>query len=141
MKYNIRVPKAGGSSVGLGITIGVFAACLAGFLLTIALTSLVMNGSVDKNETDLFVFVIRAISVILGSLITTSFTKTKHLLMIGLTMVGYLLIQLILGFVIFNDSFHNFGIGVISTLLGGVCACIIKLKMPLKKKHFVKHRR
>ena len=141
MKHNLHAHKTGGSSAALAIIVGTLTTCLISFLLTIALTGLVMNGYIEKNETDVFVFFIRAISVMIGSLLASALSKEKILLTIGLTTGIYLMILLLLGFIFYNNAFRNFGAGVISALVGGACASIIKLKLPIKKKHFVKLKR
>lgn len=140
MKRNLHMFKTGGQSVVISVVVGMLVALVVSVLLNIGLTSLVMNGYIAENGTTVFVFLSRAISVITGGLLTSSLAKEKILLVIGLSAVGYLMILIGLGIVLFEGSFHNFGSGVLSVAAGVACACIMKLKPPSKKKHSVKYR-
>lgn len=135
MKQNVHFLKKGGRSIGISVLIGVAMALAVSGLLSVGLTSLLMNGHVELNGTVIIVFLIRALSVLAGGLLASALSEGKHLAVIGLVAVGYLLILLGLGIVLYDGSFRNFGGGVLSAAAGGASACLIKLKPPAKRKH------
>jgi len=141
MKCNLHMFKTGGRSVTLSVVIGVAIAAVISLLLNMGLTSLVMNGHIEANDTAFFVFAIRAVSVIAGGLVAAALAREKMLLLIGLTSIGYLLLLIGLGIIFYDSSFLNFGSGVISAAVGAACACVLKLKAPRKKKHSVKYKK
>lgn len=141
MKYNLRMFKSGGRSVAFSVLAGVIAAVVISLLLNMGLTSLVMKGHVEEKGTKIFMFLIRAVSVMVGGMVATALSKEKLLLVIGLTSVAFLVILVGLGIIFFENAFHNFGGGALSVATGAACACVLKLKVPTKKKHSVKYRK
>ena len=139
MKHNDHIRKKGGRATWLTVLIGVGVALACSALMSAGLTSLVMNGHVELKDTAVVVFIIRALSALVGGLLASSLTKEKFLLVIGLTAAGYLLVLLGLGITVFDGSFRNFGGGVLSAIAGGTSACMIRLKPPARKKHAYKY--
>lgn len=136
-----HLTKKANASLSTGIVLGTGAAILISILLTAVLTSIVLNGRIGESGVNNYVFVIRAVSVLVGCMISTILINNKHLLVIGLTALGYLIIIIGWAIVLYNGSFHSFASGLVSVLLGAVGASIIKLKPPKKSTHKLKQRK
>lgn len=141
MKRITHSAKADSHSTVPCIGIGIGAATVMTALLSMGLTSLVINGKIGENSTGIFIFVIRTVSVLLGGMIGTGFSKGNYLPVIGLTTLGYMIIMLGLGITLFNGSFQNFGMGAISVIIGGALACALKLKPPAKHRRTPRYTR
>ena len=139
MKRNLQILKLGGQAIGISIASGAAIAVVITVLMNIGLTSLVINGQIAESDTAFIVFIIRAVSVMIGGMIASALAKEKILITIGITAIGYLLIVVALGIIFYDGSFRNFISGVISVAVGAVCACVLRLKTPRKKKHSVKY--
>ena len=136
MKRLTRTATKGSKTMTNGVIIGTAVATAISFLLSMGLTSLIGKGSVPENGSGVYIFLIRSLSVLLGSLLSTAIIKEKNLQTIGIVTAAYLIILLGIGIVAYNGSFHNFGIGLLSVLAGGGIACIIKV-IPQKKKYHI----
>ena len=134
MKTLARAKTGGNKTITTASILGAAAATALTFLLTAGLTSLILKGSVPEQSSGIYVFLIRSLSVLLGCLLATGIVKEKSLQTIGIVTAAYLVILLGIGIVLYNVSFHNFGIGLFSVLVGGGIACILKI-IPQKKKY------
>lgn len=139
MKRNLQMLKLGGQAIGISIAAGAAIAVVITVLMSIGLTSLVINGQIAESDTAFIVFIIRAVSVMIGGMIASALSKEKILITIGITAIGYLLIVVALGIIFYDGLFQNFVSGMISVAVGAVCACVLRLKTPRKKKHSVKY--
>lgn len=124
----MKTTARGNHSVTLSIVIGIVAALVVTFLLTGGLTSLLISGKLSEKTTGIPVFAIRMISVLLGGLIGSGYSKGRYLQVIALIALGYMVALLGLGMIVYNGIFHNLGIGILSVFVGGVIACLMKLK-------------
>ncbi|MBR5022191.1 MAG: hypothetical protein IKY18_03190 [Oscillospiraceae bacterium] len=125
MKRNkLRISKDGRSK-STAIIIGITVALLLSVLLTVAVSNLVLKGNLSEKLASGVIFVLRAISVLAGTLIGGSILKRDYLILIGIIASVYLIMLIGIGIVFFNGSFKNFLLGVISVLVGGVVALII----------------
>ena len=124
------------SAIGIGVAIS---AILTGALSAL-LTSLVINGTTSENNAGIFVFMIRAISVLLGCLAGSSLVEGKMLITIGCTALGYLILLLAIGIIAYDGSFENFIGGAGSVLSGGLASCIIKLGGQRKTKPIARYK-
>lgn len=138
MNRKIVKSTSGNSSPAIAIAIGIGVTMLLLVLLSAGLTSLVLNGQVSEESTYIYVFAIRVVSVLLGCLVTSFMVKEKIIFMIGCTVLGCLLVLLGFGIVMFDMSFQNFGMGLLSVLIGGITAYFIKIN-PLGNKNRIKH--
>lgn len=134
MKLPLHTANANGNAFIRGITIGTVIAAAISFLLSMGLTSLIAKGSISESSPGVYIFIIRSLSVLAGCLLATWIVKEKNLQIIGIVSCLYLLILLGVGIIMYDGSFHNFGLGLLSVILGGGIACIIKL-IPQKKKY------
>lgn len=138
MKRNkLQTSKTG--TLASAIAAGVIAASLLSVLLTALLTNLALNGSLGENSISAFVFLVRAISVLLGSLIGGMVLKRKFLLQVGLTALSYLVVLLAAGIVFYDGSFKRFLSGAASVLTGGVAALLILQRPKIKRHRSVKY--
>ncbi len=128
----IKVKAKNGQSMGFAVVTGCVSAILVSLLLTIGLTSLILNGSLSESRTGLIAFLIRVLSVFLGCLIAGGICKERVLPVIGLIAGGYLITILVIGIIAFDGSFHNFLSGILSVLLGSVLAFVLRV-MPKKR--------
>lgn len=126
--------NAYGKAFSRGITIGTVVAAAISFVLSMVLTSLITKGGISESSPGVYIFIIRSLSVLAGCLLATWIVKEKNLQIIGIVSCLYLLILLGVGIIMYDGSFHNFGLGLLSVILGGGIACIIKL-IPQKKKY------
>ena len=132
MKKHIRTASSEKVTEISAIVIGVLSASIVCFLLTIGLTSIVMNGTVGETTGGLYIFGIRMVAAFVGCVVSTLLMKGKYLLMVGAVSIGYLAVMIATGIVMYDESFKNVLSGVVSVSLGGVIACLVVLK-PLKK--------
>ena len=133
--------KGAAASWVKGAIIGIAAATLVSIVLTLLAANLVLNGKVGESGNGWIVFLTRILSVVLGGLIGTSLSKEKMLPTISVIAVGYLLVLLAVGIVFFNGSFHKFGSGLLSVLIGGAIVCLLKLTQQKNKNKAIKARR
>lgn len=112
--------------------IGIATATLISFLLTVALTSLVMNGTVGESSTGPYIFAIRTIASAIGCFLGALLLNGKYLIIAGTIALGYLAVLIGTGIILYDGSFNNMLSGTVSVLLGGIFACVVVLK-PLKK--------
>lgn len=113
-----------------GIAVGV----LISILLTAGTSTLVLRGSLAEKNTVSAVFIIRVVSALAASLTAGAISKEKHLFVTGLTTLGMFAILIGLGIVLYNGSFQNFFVGLLSVLLGGGVALLI-LQRPKRKRY------
>jgi len=124
-------------SPALGISIGIGVAMILTILLSAGLTSLVLNGKFSEESARICVFIIRAVSVLLGCLVSSALIKEKVLLTVGGSALGYLAILLGFGIIMFDMSFQNFGMGLLSVVTGSLISYLIRIK-PLGSKKKLK---
>lgn len=140
MKKKLHTTKYNYRSVWFSVLLGIITALIVSGILSLGLTSLVMNGHVELSSTTAIIFMIRAVSVLIGGLLASALFNEKHLMIIGSITLIYLIIILMMGVIAYNESFINFGGGVLSAVAGGVSACIVRLKPPTKRKHPIKYK-
>ncbi len=121
-------------SLPFGIAIGTSIALIISILLSALLTGLVLKGSLQEEVTGISLFFVRVVAVMAGGLVSASFAHGKILPVIGLMIAAYLLVLLGTSIIAFDGKLDGFGIGVLSALIGGAIACIIKLKPQRKRK-------
>ncbi len=125
--------KTNGNTKVMGSAIGVGVAMLLSLVLSALLTKLVIGGSLKEQSASLGIFLIRALSVLVGGFIAATISEGKILPTIGIVGLGYLAILVAFGIVFYDGSFKGFLNGVLSTFIGCGLACAIKLK-PIKNK-------
>ena len=128
MKSKTQLKMKGNKSTIYSALIGAAVALLLSLLLSAGATSLAIRGSIAESGYNFSVFMIRAISVFLGALVGTWLSKEKYLLIIGIIAAVYTVVLISLGIVIYDDSFQNFGMGLLSVLLGGAAGFALKIK-------------
>lgn len=132
MKRNkLQSSKAGRSLTGV-IMAGVIIATLLSLLLSALMSSFVLSGRLQEGSVRAVSFIIRLISVFAGALIGGVLSKEKYLLQVGLTALGYMLVLIGTGIVIYNGSFRHFLSGAGSVLIGAVSAFLILQKQNTK---------
>lgn len=132
MKKRIGTSSSAKATEVPAVIIGIIVASFVSFLLLIGLTSLIVNGTVNEVGTGSYIFIIRTIAAAIGCLTGTVLMKGKYLLIAGAIALGYMIVLLAMGIVLFDSSFKNILSGAASVLLGGAVACFVVLK-PLKK--------
>lgn len=141
MKQLSRAKISSGQSTTSAIAIGLAVTLVVSILLSAGLTSLVINGNLNENSVRISVFVIRTISVLLGGLVGASLSKGKYLPIVGIIALIYAIVLIGFGIIFYDGSFQNFGFGMLSMIIGGALACIIKLKPLRKPRRTVKYGR
>ena len=131
MKNNKR--RAAGGTVTAGVVIGIMSALVISLLVSLALTSFAINGSISEDSIGIYIFAIRMISTLLGGLIGTGITKGRYIPVIGLITGGILVVLLGWGIVFCDGQFQNVGSGALSVLIGCVAVVLLKLS-PTKKR-------
>lgn len=117
----------------LGIATGVVAALLLSAVMTAVQSNLVSKEMIGMESKGVFAFVIRIISVFIGGILGTALSGGKNLQTIGLIAGGYFVLLLGIGVLLFDGSVRDLFSGLISTLLGGVLACAVRLKPQRKR--------
>lgn len=141
MKKNMHIASSAKVTEAPAIVIGIVAASIISVLLTVGLTSLIMNGTVGESATGPYIFLIRTVATGIGCLVGTMLMKGKYLLIAGAIALGYLAVLVGMGIVLYEGSFNNILSGALSVLLGGVLACLVVLKPLKKSKHTVRYGR
>ena len=141
MKQLLRAKTSSGQSTTSAIVIGLAVTLVVSILLSAGLTSLIINENLSENAIRISVIVIRTISVLLGGLVGSSLSKGKYLPVIGIIMLIYAIVLIGFGIIFYDGSFQNFGFGMLSMIIGGALACIIKLKPLRKPRRTVKYGR
>lgn len=134
MKRNKLQSSVTGRSLTSGIVVGIVAASLLSVLLTALLTNIVLSNNLRENSIDAIVFLIRAISLLVGVLFGAMVSKKKHLQLVGFAALGYLLMLIGTGIVFYDGNFKHFLSGVASVLLGGIAALAI-IQRPKGRSH------
>lgn len=119
-------------SMVIVVVAGSFAAIITSLILILGLTSLMLKGSLNVSVAGVAVFTVRVLSVFVGCLIAGSMYKQKGALVIGSVVVIYLAVIISIGIVAFDGLVENFALGLLSALLGGVFALILRL-IPKKR--------
>lgn len=122
------VSSGGAIAIGIGISV------LITLLLTAGLAALIISSKLQESTVGIIVALIRAIAVFLGVMITTKIKQDKILQSTGIVAGLYILIILGLGIMLYDGSFNSFGFGLLSILVGGLAAYLIRIK-PNKRKH------
>lgn len=138
MKMKSRQISMSNHSTVFGVGIGIVTAFIISFLLLAGLTSILVSGGLGEGMTGPLVFSIRTISLIVGVLVGTGFVKGKCIIYAGAITLGYMVLLAGLGIVIYDGSFENFGLSIISMVLGGVFGCLIRLKLQNKPQRMKK---
>lgn len=136
-----RAVSKGSSSGAIGAGTGLAASILLSIVLTAVLTSLITKGTVSERAVGVSVFFVRLLAVFTGSLIGAATAHEKYLKVSGIIVVGYLFALFGLGIVLYDGTFRNLWSGVVSALLGGILAILIKLRPQRKGKiarHYIK---
>lgn len=121
-------------AIGIGAVISV----VISIALTALLTSFVINRSIGESNTSIYIFLIRSISVFLGSILGAAIGKEKYLQTIGCITLCYLVVLLSLGITLYDGSFQHFGSGIISSIIGGLVAYLIQMRPRGNRKHTAK---
>ena len=124
-----------------GAIIGFVVSVVISVVATALFANLALNGKLEDRLAGTVVFIVRLISVAGGGLIGTGVSKEKNLTVVGCVSGAYLLTLLAVGIVLYDGSFNNFGSGLLSVLLGGVVAALIRLKPQKSNTHSRKRRR
>ncbi len=126
------------NSLAVCIAIGLFISLVVTVALSILLTSLIQEGKSDENR-NLGVFAIRVIATLAGCITGAVLSKKKLLVVIGAISIGYFVILLIIGLLLFDGVVSQVGMGVLSVLLGGLIACAVMLRSNrVNKKRYIK---
>ena len=128
-------------SMLFSIGVGIVGAMIVSILLTIVQANFVLNGKIKEEMTASILFFVRLLSVMIGSLLGTGLYKQKHLQIIGVTSLVYMIILVGTGIIFFDDSFKGFWGGLISVILGGLITYGIRMKLFQKPKHKVRYNR
>lgn len=141
MKKSIHIASSAKITEVPAIVIGIVAATIISVLLTVGLTSLIMNGTIGEVTTGPYIFIIRTVASAIGCLVGTTLMKGKYLFIAGAIALGYLAVLVGMGIILYDGSFNNILSGAVSVLLGGVIACVAVLKPLKKSKHTVRYGR
>lgn len=137
MKFKSRTAVSFNNSFVFGVLLGAVAALIISIISTAGMTSLVLGGGLNDRLLQIFIFVIRLISVFIGVLLGTGLIGEKWVVTTGTISVLYLLLLVGAGIVFYDGSFRGFGVSLISVVLGGGAGCLVRLKLqnkPQKKK-------
>lgn len=132
MKLKSRMRVTQSQSAMVGALIGIVISLAISLIFVVAMTSMVINNKFVERSLGWSIFVVRMISALVGTLVGTGLAKEKCAITIAIITVGYLVVLIGLGIVIFDESFKNFGAGLVSTIFGGIVGFLIRLKLQNK---------
>lgn len=141
MKKQKRITSSKRITEAPAVIAGVVVSLMIGIILTLGLTSLVMNGTINDAGAGNWTFVIRTVASAIGCLAGVMLIKKNYLLIAGAVALGYLVMLIAIGIVVYDGSFDNIISGTTSVLLGGVISCLLVLKPLKKSNHVVRYRR
>lgn len=125
MKRNKYRASAFGRSLMFSVIIGILSAMFINLLLTALLTNLILRGYLGNDCVVGMMFLTRAISSFVGTLIAGAILKENYLKLAGLISGGLFFVLTGLGILIYDGNFTNVVLGAISLILGGGLAFII----------------
>lgn len=123
-----KVKSRDNHSMAFSIGIGILISVIISFLLTLGLTSLIINGTLKESGGAFSIFIVRTLSVFIGCLIGGIIYKDKALPLIGVITGVYFIILMIVSIAAFDQSFINFVPTMVSVLLGGILAAVLRLR-------------
>lgn len=141
MKRNKLAGIAANRSLTMAILVGEGVAVLLTGLLSALLANLVLKGATGEGQSGVWVFVIRAVSVLLGCLAGVWIGKDKYLMIIGIIALGYLALLIALCIILYDGAFGGITAGLASVLVGGILGLMPKLLPARKGKYSTKYRR
>ena len=129
----LHISAGGNKNIITSVGLGLLSALIISIVLTILQTSLIDKGKMNDNGLA-GVFLIRIIATAIGGLIGSGLSGSKSLLTIVITAATYFVVLLVVGIVLFDDTFQKFWMGVLSVVIGAVVALLIKLKSQTTRK-------
>ena len=78
-------------------------------------------------------------AVLIGGLLGAGLSKDKYLIVISAVALGYIIVLLALGIILFDVSINNIGTGVLSVAIGAGIALLIKLKRQTTRKKVLRY--
>ena len=132
MKRNKLQAAKTRQSVTVVIVTGTIIALVLSALLSVILTTLMLNGRLQEGSTGPIVLVIRMISIFAGAIIGGTLLKEKYLLQVSLTALSYILVLIGIGIVFYDEGIKGILSGVVSVVVGSVVALLI-LQRPRSK--------
>lgn len=132
-RNKLKISKAGRAQTSAIVT-GVVIALVLSLLLTALIVNLILNGQLSEKITPAAIFVVRAISLLVGALIGGFILKQNYLKLVGFITAGYFAVLTGTGIVFYDGSFKNFLLGVVSVLIGGIASLLI-LQAPKSNMH------
>lgn len=140
-EWNVkRTNHTGKSTLGYGIGIGVVVSAAVCFGLLLLLTSLLMNQRLSESAAVKVMFLVRSLSVLIGVWVGSSIAKDKKMILVGVTVLGYLFVMFAFGISFFDGRFCGLASGAISVLIGGGLSCLVLLKPKSKGKYTHKYK-
>ena len=128
----VKVKSKDNHSMVFSIGIGILISVIISFLLTLGLTSLILNGTLKESGGTFGAFIVRTLAVFIGCLISGIIYKDKVLPLIGAITGTYFIILMIVSIAAFDRSFVNFVPTMISVFFGGILAAVLRL-VPKKR--------
>ncbi len=122
------------------IAIGTAVSVLCMLLLSVLLTVLVENEAVSSTMVTIAALCIHAISVFAGSMLSLTGQKGRIAVVAGTVTASYFLMQICVNMLFFSAGFEGVAAGLVSMLVGGVIAVLIKSRLGQKKKYRAKVR-
>lgn len=129
-----------GSGILVYIGIGVLLAMISTFLLTIILTSLIENGTVQLTSAPMLILGIHFISVFLGCILGMTMEKGRYLLISGSVAGIYFVFLLLINLLVFSSGIEGIFSVILSTASGGITSWLIKGLGTGRKKNRIKVR-
>ena len=132
MVRKTHFPITANHTIKSGAFIGIISSLAVSLIFITIVASLVTKGSIPEDFSSWTTHIVQAIAGLTGVLIGTGLTKEKYFATSGIIVGGYLFLLIGLGIALYDGSFQNFGVGIISVLIGGTVGCLIRLKSQKK---------
>ena len=127
--------KTNANSVTIRICISAIASIVFSLVLTCLFTGAINNNVFGDSVINVVIFGIRTISVFIGCLIGHKTSQNK-MVVTGIVVGQYILFLLFLGVILYDGTFENFGIGMVSCLVGAFGALLIGMTH-IKRKNII----
>ena len=131
-----------GKDTGMAIHIGlgILLSLVSTIMMSILLTVLVENESVQLSSVPIFAFGMHTVSVLIGCTLSLTLEKGRAGIIAGIVTAGYIAVLLCINMLVFSAGFNGIWGSALSAAGGSLLAMLISGKLRGKKKHRIKVR-
>ena len=115
-------------SFGWGVCISLGISVFTGLILSLLLTTFVINEHIDENMIGYITPIITLIASFLGCITSGKLIGERLAVVIGITGALYLAVCVFTGVLLFNGGFHNLWIRLLTIVISWAVSCAICIR-------------